>query len=78
MLRSVQSCGDYEKMMQGAYENYLSIKFKDVKMQNVSNIILYEYVTEHPWNGVGCCISTKIIIIINSLGTEWERMATVL
>ena len=74
-------------MMQGAYENYLSIKFKDVKMQNVSNMILYEYVSDwlfftisfyYPWNGVGCCISTKIIIIINSLGTEWERMATVL
>ena len=39
MLKSVQSCGDYEKMMQGAYENYLTIKFKDIKMKNVSNAI---------------------------------------
>ena len=35
MLRSVQACGDYEKMIQGTFENYLTIKFKDVKMQNV-------------------------------------------
>ena len=38
MLQSVQSCGDYEKIMQGAYENYLSIKFKDVKMRHVREI----------------------------------------
>ena len=29
ILKSVQSCGDYEKMMQGAFENYLLVKFKD-------------------------------------------------
>ena len=34
ILNSVQGCGDYEKMIQGAFENYLMIKFKDVKMQN--------------------------------------------
>lgn len=36
ILNSVQGCGDYEKLIQGSFENYLSIKFTDVKMQNVS------------------------------------------
>ena len=35
ILNSVQGCGDYEKLIQGSFENYLSIKFTDVKMQNV-------------------------------------------
>ena len=35
MLRSIQACGDYEKVMQGVFENYLEIKFKDVKMQSI-------------------------------------------
>ena len=29
------ACGDYEKLQQGVFENYLNIKFKDAKMQNV-------------------------------------------
>lgn len=35
-LKSVMACGDYEKLIQGVFENYLEVKFKDVKMQNVS------------------------------------------
>jgi len=34
-LHMAQSCGDYEKLQQGVFENYLTIKFKDAKMQNV-------------------------------------------
>ena len=29
------ACGDYEKLQQGVFENYLNIKFKDAKLQNV-------------------------------------------
>ena len=46
--------------MQGAYENYLSIKFKDVKMQNVSNMVLYEYVSEwHFLMGYAAALAQK-------------------
>ena len=36
MLRTAQACGDYDRIMQGVFENYLEIKFKDVALQNVS------------------------------------------
>ena len=51
MLQSVQSCGDYEKIMQGAYENYLSIKFKDVKMRHVrkTNLIPHQGYKKYPY-----------------------------
>ena len=34
-LHLAMACGDYEKLQQGVFENYLNIKFKDAKMQNV-------------------------------------------
>ena len=34
-LRMVMACGDYEKLQQGVFENYLNAKFKDTRMQNV-------------------------------------------
>jgi len=38
MLRTAQSCvgGDYERIMQGLFENYLHVKFKDIALQNVT------------------------------------------
>ena len=35
VLRTVQSCGDYEKLQQGVFENYLNVKFKDTKFHNL-------------------------------------------
>ena len=34
-LNMAMACGDYEKLQQGVFENYLNIKFKDAKLQNV-------------------------------------------
>ena len=34
-LHMAMACGDYEKLQQGVFENYLNIKFKDAKLQNV-------------------------------------------
>lgn len=34
-LHLAMACGDYDKLQQGVFENYLSIKFKDAKFQNV-------------------------------------------
>lgn len=34
-LSSVMACGDYEKLQQGVFENYLNVKFKDTKLHNV-------------------------------------------
>jgi hypothetical protein len=31
----VQACGDYDRLQQGVFENYLSMKFKDSRMENV-------------------------------------------
>ena len=36
MLRTVQACGDYDRVLQGVFENYLDVKFKDMAFQNVS------------------------------------------
>lgn len=38
VLHTVQACGDYERLQQGVFENYLSMKFKDSRMENVSLI----------------------------------------
>lgn len=35
VLSAVQSCGEYEKMANGVFENYLDIKFKDSQLKNV-------------------------------------------
>ena len=40
-LHMAQSCGDYEKLQQGVFENYLNIKFKDDKMQNVLGMNIF-------------------------------------
>jgi len=29
ILQSVYSCGDYDRLMNGVFENYAAIKFKD-------------------------------------------------
>ena len=37
VLRTVQSCGEYEKVMNGVFENYLAVKFKDdCQLSNVT------------------------------------------
>jgi len=35
ILRTIMANGDYEKLQQGIFENYLEIKFKDSRFQNV-------------------------------------------
>ena len=35
-LSSVYAGGDYGRLMEGVFENYLDIKFKDMHMENVS------------------------------------------
>ena len=35
VLSTVQACGDYDRLQQGVFENYLNIKFKDSRMENV-------------------------------------------
>ncbi len=34
-LHMAMACGDYEKLQQGVFENYLNVKFKDTKFENV-------------------------------------------
>ncbi|XP_069699964.1 chromosome transmission fidelity protein 18 homolog isoform X2 [Periplaneta americana] len=36
VLRTVQCCGDYDRLMQGVYENYLNMSFKDSRLEAVS------------------------------------------
>ena len=36
ILRSVQACGDYRKLQEGVFENYLDVKFKDSRFQSVN------------------------------------------
>ncbi len=36
ILRSVQGNGDYDKLAQGVYENFLHVKFNDSCMKKVS------------------------------------------
>ena len=35
MLKTAQSCGDYDKLVGGVFENYLDNKFKDSYLENV-------------------------------------------
>jgi len=35
VLKTVQSYGDYEKLSQGVFENYLTLKHKDSSLTNV-------------------------------------------
>ena len=41
VLHSVQACGDYDRLQQGVFENYLNIKFKDSRMENVSTCCVF-------------------------------------
>ena len=36
MLSTVYAGGDYGRVMEGVFENYLDIKFKDMHLENVS------------------------------------------
>ena len=36
MLSAVYACGEYEKLMNGVFENYLQVKFRDSQLANVS------------------------------------------
>ena len=36
VLSSVYAGGDYGRLMEGVFENYLDIKFKDMHLENVS------------------------------------------
>lgn len=35
ILHTVMSCGEYDRLMQGTFENYLSVQFKDSQLENV-------------------------------------------
>lgn len=35
VLKSVMACGDYDKLQQGVFENYLGVKFKDSRFHNI-------------------------------------------
>ncbi|KAG8312262.1 Chromosome transmission fidelity protein 18 [Homalodisca vitripennis] len=37
VLRTVQGCGDYERLAQGVFENYLNMKIKDSSMISIAN-----------------------------------------
>lgn len=36
VLKTVQGCGDYDRLAQGVFENYLNMKIKDSSMVSVS------------------------------------------
>ncbi|PNF28113.1 hypothetical protein B7P43_G12268 [Cryptotermes secundus] len=36
VLKTVQCCGDYDRLMQGVYENFLSMSFRDSRLEAVS------------------------------------------
>ena len=50
LFRSVMANGDYEKLQQGIFENYLEIKFKDSRLQNVlrgqEHLLFYDVVQQ--------------------------------
>ena len=35
VLRTVQCCGDYDRLMQGVYENFLNMSFRDSRLEAV-------------------------------------------
>ena len=41
ILHTVQSCGEFEKVMNGVFENYLEVKFKDSQLNQVSQISIF-------------------------------------
>ena len=36
ILSTIYSCGEYEKVVQGVFENYVNMQFKDLKLENVT------------------------------------------
>jgi hypothetical protein len=38
VLRTVQCCGDYDRLMQGVYENFLNMSFRDSRLEAVRYI----------------------------------------
>jgi hypothetical protein len=38
VLQTVQCCGDYDRLMQGVYENFLNMSFRDSRLEAVSYI----------------------------------------
>jgi hypothetical protein len=40
VLRTVQCCGDYERLMQGVYENFLNMSFRDSRLEAVRYVNL--------------------------------------
>lgn len=49
VLRSVQGNGDYDRLAQGVYENFLSVKLRNFSMNKVS-------FDDSMKNNNGCCI----------------------
>ena len=37
MLSTVYACGEYDKMLNGVFENFLEVKFKDTQLRNVTH-----------------------------------------
>ena len=36
ILSTIQSCGEYEKVVQGVFDNYVNMKFRDLRLENVT------------------------------------------
>lgn len=45
VLHTVQGCGDYDRLAQGVYENYLTLKLKGSSIKTVSYLYFYQLVT---------------------------------
>jgi len=43
VLKTVQSYGDYEKLSQGIFENYLILKPKDSSLTNVTIVFIIHF-----------------------------------
>lgn len=57
ILHAVHSCGEYDRLMQGIFENYPTIKFKDSYMSAVSRLLkLNEVVLAIISNGLQRCV----------------------
>ena len=39
ILSTIQSCGEYERVVQGVFDNYVNIKFKDMRLENVTRCL---------------------------------------
>lgn len=43
VLKTVQGCGDYDRLAQGVFENYLNMKIKDSSMVSVSIFYMVKF-----------------------------------